>query len=103
MLPVSRGILDLELDAAAGPLAIAPGGPAAVRAMKRGDPEPDAQTAAALTDLPGAECKRPRIDATGAVVADIGQVFPALMTPLLRQQSINNHPCLCQTNLCMLP
>ncbi|XP_062263761.1 RNA binding protein fox-1 homolog 2-like isoform X1 [Platichthys flesus] len=73
MLPVSRGILDRELDAAAGPLAIAPGGPAAVRAMKRGDPEPDAQTAAALTELPGAECKRPRIDGTGAVVADIGQ------------------------------
>ncbi|XP_034449013.1 RNA binding protein fox-1 homolog 2-like isoform X2 [Hippoglossus hippoglossus] len=76
MLPVSRGIMDREreLDAAAGPLANAPGGPAAVRATKRGDPEPDAQTPAApLTDLPGAECKRPRIDGTGAVVADIGQ------------------------------
>lgn len=76
MLPVSRGIMDRErdIDTAAGPLANAPGGPAAVRGMKRGDPEPDAQTAAALTDLPGAECKRPRIDGTGTVVGDIGQV-----------------------------
>ncbi|KAE8282886.1 RNA binding protein fox-1-like protein 2 [Larimichthys crocea] len=43
--------------------------------MKRGDPEPDAQTPAALTDLAGAECKRPRIDGTGSVVVvgDIGQ------------------------------
>ncbi|XP_024920114.1 RNA binding protein fox-1 homolog 2-like isoform X2 [Cynoglossus semilaevis] len=75
MLPVSRGIMDRErdIDTAAGPLANAPGGPAAVRGMKRGDPEPDAQTAAALTDLPGAECKRPRIDGTGTVVGDIGQ------------------------------
>ncbi|XP_072299815.1 RNA binding protein fox-1 homolog 2-like isoform X3 [Eucyclogobius newberryi] len=71
MLPVSRGIMDLErdIDTAAGA-----GVPAAVRAMKRGDPEPDAQTPAALNDLPGAECKRPRIDpGTGAVVGDIGQ------------------------------
>ncbi|XP_060946570.1 RNA binding protein fox-1 homolog 2-like [Limanda limanda] len=72
MLPVSRGIL--ELDAAPGPLVVPAGGPAAARAMKRGDPEPDAQTAAPLPELPGgAECKRPRIDGTGAVVADIGQ------------------------------
>lgn len=76
MLPVSRGIMDRErdIDTAAGPLANAVGGPAAVRGMKRGDPEPDAQTAAALTDLTGAECKRPRIDGTGSVVGDIGQV-----------------------------
>lgn len=76
MLPVSRGIMDRErdIDTAAGPHASAAGGPAAVRGMKRGDPEPDAQTAAALTDLPGAECKRPRIDGTGTVVGDIGQV-----------------------------
>ncbi|XP_070779138.1 RNA binding protein fox-1 homolog 2-like [Enoplosus armatus] len=75
MLPVSRGIMDLDrdIDTAAGPLANAAGGPAAVRGMKRGDPEPDAQTAAALTDLTGAECKRPRIDGTGSVVGDIGQ------------------------------
>ncbi|XP_073350003.1 RNA binding protein fox-1 homolog 2-like isoform X3 [Pagrus major] len=75
MLPVSRGIMDRErdIDTAAGPLANAAGGPAAVRGMKRGDPEPDAQTAAALTDLAGAECKRPRIDGTGSVVGDIGQ------------------------------
>ncbi|XP_041813239.1 RNA binding protein fox-1 homolog 2-like isoform X3 [Chelmon rostratus] len=75
MLPVSRGIMDRErdIDTAAGPLANAAGGPAAVRGMKRGDPEPDAQTAAALTDLAGAECKRPRIDGTGGVVGDIGQ------------------------------
>lgn len=76
MLPVSRGIMDRErdIDTAAGPHASAAGGPAAVRGMKRGDPEPDAQTAAALTDLAGAECKRPRIDGTGSVVGDIGQV-----------------------------
>ena len=76
MLPVSRGIVDRErdIDTAAGPLANAAGGPAAVRGMKRGDPEPDAQAAAALTDLAGAECKRPRIDGTGSVVGDIGQV-----------------------------
>lgn len=76
MLPVSRGIMDRErdIDTAAGPLANAAGGPAAVRGMKRGDPEPDAQAAAALTDLAGAECKRPRIDGTGSVVGDIGQV-----------------------------
>ncbi|XP_029914116.1 RNA binding protein fox-1 homolog 2-like isoform X1 [Myripristis murdjan] len=75
MLPVTRGIMDRERDieTAAGPHANATGGPAAVRGMKRGDPEPDAQTAAALTDLAGAECKRPRIDGTGAVVGDIGQ------------------------------
>ncbi|XP_076607857.1 RNA binding protein fox-1 homolog 2-like isoform X2 [Chaetodon auriga] len=75
MLPVSRGIMDRErdIDTAAGPLANAAGGPAAVRGMKRGDPEPDAQAAAALTDLAGAECKRPRIDGTGSVVGDIGQ------------------------------
>lgn len=77
MLPVSRGIMDRErdIDTAAGPHANAAGGPAVVRGMKRGDPEPDAQTAAALTDLSGAECKRPRIDGTGSVVVgDIGQV-----------------------------
>lgn len=76
MLPVSRGIMDRErdIDTAAGPHVNAAGGPAAVRGMKRGDPEPDAQTAAALADLPGAECKRPRIDGTGGVVGDIGQV-----------------------------
>ncbi|XP_056143515.1 RNA binding protein fox-1 homolog 2-like isoform X2 [Lampris incognitus] len=75
MLPVTRGIMDRErdVDTAAGPHANAPGGPAAVRGMKRGDPEPDAQTAAVLTDLAGAECKRPRIDGTGVVVGDIGQ------------------------------
>lgn len=77
MLPVSRGIMDRErdIDTAAGPHASAAGGPAVtVRGMKRGDPEPDAQTAAALTDLAGAECKRPRIDGTGSVVGDVGQV-----------------------------
>ncbi|KAI3360132.1 hypothetical protein L3Q82_014453 [Scortum barcoo] len=75
LAPGVRGIMERErdIDAAAGPLANAAGGPAAVRGMKRGDPEPDAQTAAALTDLAGAECKRPRIDGTGSVVGDIGQ------------------------------
>ncbi|KAM9745043.1 RNA binding protein fox-1 homolog 2-like isoform 8-T10 [Menidia menidia] len=77
MIPVSRGIMDREREveaAAAGAHAGGAGGPAAVRGMKRGDPEPDAQTtAAALPDLAGAECKRPRIDGTGSVVGDIGQ------------------------------
>lgn len=75
MLPVNRGMMDRErdIDSAAGPLENSAGASAAVRGMKRGDPEPDAQTAAALTELAGAECKRPRIDGTGAV-GDIGQV-----------------------------
>ncbi|XP_028312083.1 RNA binding protein fox-1 homolog 2-like isoform X1 [Gouania willdenowi] len=68
MLPVSRGMMDREREIEA-----AAGGPAVVRGMKRGDPEPDAQVAAALADLTGAECKRPRIDGTGSVVGDIGQ------------------------------
>ncbi|KAI9533443.1 hypothetical protein NQZ68_024497 [Dissostichus eleginoides] len=64
--------MERDIDTAAGTLANTTGGPgASVRGMKRGDPEPDAQTAAALTDLPGAECKRPRID--GTTVVDIGQ------------------------------
>ncbi|XP_076020619.1 RNA binding protein fox-1 homolog 2-like isoform X2 [Genypterus blacodes] len=75
MLPVTRGIMEREIDieATAGPHGSATGGPAAVRGMKRGDPEPDAQAAAALPDLPGAECKRPRIDGTGSVIGDVGQ------------------------------
>ncbi|KAL6103365.1 rbfox2 [Pungitius sinensis] len=73
LLPVSRGIMERDMDTAAGALANAAGGPAAVRGMKRGDPEPDAQAAAALTDLAEAECKRARIDGTGGVVGDIGQ------------------------------
>ncbi|XP_062387979.1 RNA binding protein fox-1 homolog 2-like isoform X3 [Sardina pilchardus] len=77
MLPVNRGMMDRErdIDSTTGPLANSPGASAAVRGMKRGDPEPDAQTAAALTELAGAECKRPRIDGTG-VVGDIGQGAP---------------------------
>ncbi|XP_034395949.1 RNA binding protein fox-1 homolog 2-like isoform X2 [Cyclopterus lumpus] len=74
MLPVSRGIMERDIDTAAGPLANEDGGlaaAAAVRGMKRGDPEPDAQAAAAV--LTEAECKRPKIDGTGAVVDDIGQ------------------------------
>ncbi|XP_061605926.1 RNA binding protein fox-1 homolog 2-like isoform X7 [Phyllopteryx taeniolatus] len=75
MLPVSRGIMDRErdIDTSAVPHTSAAGGPAAVRGMKRGDPEPDALAAATLTDLTGAECKRPRIDGTGSVIGDIGQ------------------------------
>lgn len=77
MLPVNRGIMERERDidtAAAGAHPNAAAGAAVVRGMKRGDPEPDAQTAAALTDLAGAECKRPRIDGSGSVVGEIGQV-----------------------------
>ncbi|XP_077412264.1 RNA binding protein fox-1 homolog 2-like isoform X1 [Vanacampus margaritifer] len=68
MLPVSRGIMDreIDIDTSAVPHTSAAGGPVAVRGMKRGDPEPDALAVAAMTDLTGAECKRPRID-------DIGQ------------------------------
>ncbi|XP_037111585.1 RNA binding protein fox-1 homolog 2-like isoform X4 [Syngnathus acus] len=75
MLPVNRGIMDRErdIDTSAVPHTSAAGGPATVRGMKRGDPEPDALAAAALTDLTGAECKRPRIDGTGNVIGDIGQ------------------------------
>ncbi|KAJ3600865.1 hypothetical protein NHX12_031839 [Muraenolepis orangiensis] len=75
ILPVTRGIMDRErdIDTTTGPHAIAPGGPATVRGMKRGDPEPDGQTAASLVDLATAECKRPRIDGTG--VGDVGQML----------------------------
>uniref|UniRef100_A0A674BZ96 RNA binding protein fox-1 homolog 2 n=1 Tax=Salmo trutta TaxID=8032 RepID=A0A674BZ96_SALTR len=72
MLPVTRGMMDREkdIDTATGPHLNTTGGPAAVvRGMKRGDPE---QTAAVLTELAGAECKRPRIDGTVGV-CDIGQ------------------------------
>lgn len=74
MLSVTRGIMDREkeIDTTAGHLGGANGVPTAVRGMKRGDPEPDTQAAAALTDLAGAECKRPRID--GTVSVDVGQV-----------------------------
>ncbi|MEQ2208659.1 hypothetical protein XENOCAPTIV_010538 [Xenoophorus captivus] len=83
MLPVNRGIMERERDIDTGATGAHPNaaaGAAVVRGMKRGDPEPDAQTAAALTDLAGAECKRPRIDGSGSVVGDIGQ---------LRHQSIS--------------
>lgn len=77
MLPVSRALMDRdrELDSAmAGGVHPNPGGaPAAVRGMKRGDPEPDGQAAAALLDSTGAECKRPRMDGSGGL-GEIGQV-----------------------------
>lgn len=75
MLPVSRGLMDRdrELDTMAGVHPSAGGAPAAVRGMKRGDPEPDGQTAAALVDSAGAECKRPRIDGSGGL-GEVGQV-----------------------------
>lgn len=75
MLPMSRPLLDRDrdLDAMAGVHANSTGGSSTVRGMKRGDPEPDAQTAAALTESPGAECKRPRIDGSGGV-GELGQV-----------------------------
>ncbi|XP_023204932.1 RNA binding protein fox-1 homolog 2-like isoform X4 [Xiphophorus maculatus] len=70
MLPVNRGIMERDRDletAAGGAHPNAAAGAAVVRGMKRGDPEPDAQTAAALTDPTGAECKRPRIDGSGEI------------------------------------
>lgn len=75
MLPVSRGLMDRdrELDTMAGVHPNAGGAPAAVRGMKRGDPEPDGQTAAALVDSTGAECKRPRMDGSGGL-GEVGQV-----------------------------
>lgn len=75
MLPVSRGLMDRdrELETMAGVHPNPGGAPAAVRGMKRGDPEPDAQTPAALVDSAGAECKRPRIDGSGGI-AEVGQV-----------------------------
>ncbi|XP_017281259.1 RNA binding protein fox-1 homolog 2 isoform X2 [Kryptolebias marmoratus] len=74
MLPVSRALMDRELDGAmAGGVLPSPGGaPAAVRGMKRGDPEPDGQAAAALLDSTGAECKRPRMDGAGGL-GEVGQ------------------------------
>ncbi|XP_076147880.1 RNA binding protein fox-1 homolog 2 isoform X2 [Alosa pseudoharengus] len=74
MLPMSRPLLDRDrdLDAMAGVHASSTGGSSTVRGMKRGDPEPDAQTAAALTESSGAECKRPRIDGSGGV-GELGQ------------------------------
>lgn len=64
-----------EIDTTTGHLGGATGVPTAVRGMKRGDPEPDTRAAAALTDIAGAECKRPRID--GTVSVDVEQVrFP---------------------------
>ncbi|XP_024914143.1 RNA binding protein fox-1 homolog 2 isoform X1 [Cynoglossus semilaevis] len=74
MLPVSRGLMDRdrELDTMAGVHPNAGGAPAAVRGMKRGDPEPDGQTAAALVDSTGAECKRPRMDGSGGL-GEVGQ------------------------------
>lgn len=82
MLPVSRGLLDRdrELDAMAGVHPNPGGAPAAVRGMKRGDPEPDGQTAAALVDSAGAECKRPRIDGSGGI-GEVGQVRRGLIHP----------------------
>ncbi|XP_040042215.2 RNA binding protein fox-1 homolog 2 isoform X1 [Gasterosteus aculeatus] len=74
MLPVSRGLMDRdrELDPMAGVHPNAGVAPAIVRGMKRGDPEPDGQAAAALVDSTGAECKRPRIDGSGGIV-EVGQ------------------------------
>ncbi|XP_071032489.1 RNA binding protein fox-1 homolog 2-like isoform X5 [Oncorhynchus clarkii lewisi] len=76
MLPVSRAIMDRDRelqDTMAGvhPNSTGASG-AALRGMKRGDPASDAQTSAALVESAGAECKRPRIDASG-VVAEVGQ------------------------------
>lgn len=78
MLP--RGLMDRdrELDTMAGVHPNPGGAPAAVRGMKRGDPEPDGQTAAALVDTSGAECKRPRIDGSGGI-GEVGQVRRELL------------------------
>lgn len=89
MLPVPRGLMDRdrELDAMAGVLPNPGGAPAAVRGMKRGDPEPDGQTAAAaLVDASGAECKRPRIDGSGGI-GEVGQVRKELLCPNLLVQA----------------
>lgn len=99
MLPVSRGLIDRdrELDPMAGVHPNPSGAPAAVRGMKRGDPEPDGQTAAALVDSTGAECKRPRIDGTGGM-GEVGQVqrglffvffFFFLFPNTIRQRRLN--------------
>lgn len=99
MLPVSRGLIDRdrELDPMAGVHPNPGGAPAAVRGMKRGDPEPDGQTAAALVDSTGAECKRPRIDGTGGM-GEVGQVqrglffvffFFFLFPNTIRQRRLN--------------
>ncbi|XP_061086749.1 RNA binding protein fox-1 homolog 2-like isoform X3 [Conger conger] len=74
MLPVTRGLMDRErdLETITGVHSNTGGASAVVRGIKRGDPEPDVQAAAALANSAGAECKRPRID--GSVgVGEIGQ------------------------------
>lgn len=83
MLPVSRALMDREreLDMAAGVHPNAAGAPAVVRGMKRGDPEPDGQTAAAMVDTAGAECKRPRIDGTGGI-GEVCMLFFFSFSPL---------------------
>lgn len=88
MLPVSRGLMDRdrELDTMAGVHPNPGGAPAAVRGMKRGDPEPDGQTAAALVDSAGAECKRPRIDGTGGI-GEVGQVREKILCPYTVMQT----------------
>ncbi|XP_061761886.1 RNA binding protein fox-1 homolog 2-like isoform X3 [Nerophis ophidion] len=77
MLPVSRGLMEREreLDTLAGVHPGAGGAAASVRGMKRGDPEPDGQTAVALVDSVGAECKRPRMDGSGGI-GEVGQNDP---------------------------
>ena len=91
MLPVSRALMDRELETMAGVHPNAGGSAgASVRGMKRGDPEPDALTAAALLDAAGAECKRPRIDG----IPEVGQVrrtptaTPATLHPQLHPPPI---------------
>ncbi|KAJ8251165.1 hypothetical protein GJAV_G00218020 [Gymnothorax javanicus] len=74
MLPVTRGIMDRErdMDTAAGAHTNPTGSAVPCRGMKRGDPEPDAQSAATLSELAGADCKRPRIDGSGSI-GEVGQ------------------------------
>lgn len=73
MLPVSRGLMDRDRELETMTAGVHPnpsGAAGAVRGMKRGDPEPDAQTSVTLVDSTGAECKRPRMDG----IAEVGQV-----------------------------
>lgn len=101
MLPVSRGLMDREreLDTMAGVHPSAGGVPAVVRGMKRGDPEPDGQTAATLVDTAGAECKRPRIDGTGGI-GEVGQMRGGGV-PFVQIQSCSHGPArVLQWSLC---
>ncbi|XP_036422932.1 RNA binding protein fox-1 homolog 2-like isoform X4 [Colossoma macropomum] len=83
MLPVSRGMVDVD-PAAAGHTTSPVG---AIRGLKRGDPEPDTHkhtlvhAPAAGAEMAGAECKRPRMDGAGEIGHDSSGVQDGQVAP----------------------